>query len=557
MKSLRTCAVTAIVWICVFCGQSTADLIFGRPENLGATINSAGTEAGSMVSSDGLTLYFFNSNWDIEVSHRNTREEAWGPAALLPEPINSPAHEALSSISKDGLSLYFSDGVFHNVSPRPGGLGGGDLWVATRSTKNSPWFPPENLGPIVNSSAFEGGPSLSGDGLSLFFSSNRFGGSGSFDLWGTTRPNPDAAWGTPVNLGPQVNSPSGDVQPSISADGLILFFQSERAGRPDLWYATRRSVTDEFGPASPFDIDPLGHASQADIMPDITYDGSNIMFTSFNRTGGLGGWDLWQIPVIPIVDFDGNERVDIKDLLRLIESWGQEDSSVDIAPAPFGDGVVDAADLEILMSYWGREVYDPTLLALWKLDESEGDVAYDSAAENDGTVLGNPLWQPEDGHTYGALQFDGIDDLIIVKPVLNPEDGPFSVFAWIKGAAPGQVILSQEDGVNWLMADTEQGAFRTDISDPTKGARRGTAGGLPLISPAIITDGKWHHVGFVWDGSKRILYVDDLAVAEDSLSNLAGASAGLRIGANSNLEAGSFWSGLIDDVRIYNRVVKP
>ena len=59
------------------------------------------------------------------------------------------------------------------------------------------------------------------------------------------------------------------------------------------------------------------------------------------------------------------------------------------------------------------------------------------------------------------------------------------------------------------------------------------------------------------DGSSRILYVDDVVVAEDTLSGLTGASEGLRIGANSNLEAGSFWAGMIDDVRIYNRVVEP
>ena len=67
----------------------------------------------------------------------------------------------------------------------------------------------------------------------------------------------------------------------------------------------------------------------------------------------------------------------------------------------------------------------------------------------------------------------------------------------------------------------------------------------------------WHRVGFVWDGSNRILYIDDAAVIEDILPELVEASGGLRIGASSNLDAGRFWSGMIDDVRIYDRVVEP
>ncbi len=59
------------------------------------------------------------------------------------------------------------------------------------------------------------------------------------------------------------------------------------------------------------------------------------------------------------------------------------DPSFDMGPTPLGDGVVDAQDLEVLMSYWGTKVHDPHFLAHWMLDETDGDVAYNSAAEND------------------------------------------------------------------------------------------------------------------------------------------------------------------------------
>ena len=78
-------------------------------------------------------------------------------------------------------------------------------------------------------------------------------------------------------------------------------------------------------------------------------------------------------------------------------------------------------------------------------------------------------------------------------------------------------------------------------------------------SPSVITDGHWHHVGLIWDGARRILYVDEAEVARDEkpLGGLAASISGLYIGAGAKLAAGTFWSGLIDDVRIYNRAVKP
>jgi len=250
------------------------------------------------------------------------------------------------------------------------------------------------------------------------------------------------------------------------------------------------------------------------------------------------------------VDFNRDGIVDIQDLVRLIEHWGQDEPSVDIAPAPFGDGIVDVQDLEVLMRYWQQEVEDPTLVAHWKLDETEGSIAYDSAGVNDGILNGEPLWQPTGGILDGALTFDGIDDYISTPFVLNPADGKFSVFAWIKGGAPGQAILSQMGGARWLCADPSEGNLMTELKGTGRDATE-------LLSQTIITDGNWHRIGLVWDGSHRTLYVDDVAVAEDEQANLVGSNNDLYIGADMAMETGSFWSGLIDDVHIYNRVVTP
>ncbi len=195
----------------------------------------------------------------------------------------------------------------------------------------------------------------------------------------------------------------------------------------------------------------------------------------------------------------------------------------------------------------------PGLVSLWNLDETEGDIAYDSAGANDGTLYGEPLWQPAGGQKNGALQFDGIDDCVSVPFILDPADAVFSVFAWVKSGAPGQVIISQTGGVNWLWADPSEGKLQTSLSRP--------AGGRfvpqPLISETIITDGNWHRVGLTWDGSNKILYADGAEVARDTHAAIEGSAGGLYIGAGKNLEPGSFFSGLIDDVRIYDRAITP
>ena len=84
--------------------------------------------------------------------------------------------------------------------------------------------------PNVNTSAWDYDPSISADELELYIMSNRSGGYGGRDLWVTTRASVSDPWGTPVNLGPTVNTAYDDCCPDISADGLSLFFWSRRPG---------------------------------------------------------------------------------------------------------------------------------------------------------------------------------------------------------------------------------------------------------------------------------------------------------------------------------------
>lgn len=193
------------------------------------------------------------------------------------------------------------------------------------------------------------------------------------------------------------------------------------------------------------------------------------------------------------------------------------------------------------------------LIAHWKLDETEGLVAHDSASGLDGSLNGNPIWRPGDGRMAGAIELNGMADYVSTTFVLDPAAGRFSAFAWVRGGTPGQVVISQTAGANWLMADLLEGKLMTALSRHSIGRIKEP----PLASEFVITDGSWHRIGVVWNASERILYADDVEVARNEQPSLAGATGGLYFGAGMNLEQGSFFSGLIDDVRIYNLTVTP
>jgi sugar lactone lactonase YvrE len=247
----------------------------------------------------------------------------------------------------------------------------------------------------------------------------------------------------------------------------------------------------------------------------------------------------------PPVDLNADKKVNFRDLCMLAQYWHQEES-------PFGNHSVDYEYLAVLAEYW---LTDFRLVAHWKLDEAEGTIAYDSIGSNDGILNGDPNWQPTAGKVDGALKFNGIDNYINTDFVLNPVSGSFSAFAWVKGVVPGQAIISQANrsdgrfvhpGSTWLGTDPSDGRLLTNLMD---------AYFPPLESESVITDSQWHHVGLVYDldNFHRHLYVDGVEVAKDTdIVGGASSEGGLYIGAGKDLGVTSFFSGLIDDVRIYN-----
>jgi hypothetical protein len=171
------------------------DFAWSAPVNLGPDVNSIYNDAGPTVlaEDDGTTTLWFTvqdkpgglGGFDIYRSILGTDGTFSAPVNVTE--LNSPARDTRTTIRHDGKEMFIS-------SERPGGIASGpgasDLWVATRATRDDPWTTPENLGAVVNSTAFDGAPALSWDGKTLYFFSNRGGGQGGNDLYVTTRRHP-------------------------------------------------------------------------------------------------------------------------------------------------------------------------------------------------------------------------------------------------------------------------------------------------------------------------------------------------------------------------------
>ena len=231
------------------------------------------------------------------------------------------------SLTEDELELYFN-------SAR--GTGNPDIWVATRATPTSAWNIPLRVIQL-SSAANETTPEVSPDGLTIYFASDRIGGSVGYDIWKSTRPNRSSLWGTPVfvaelssvatdtaggtaddlhiaisytppNEAPQValsqrativdpwspivladelNTPSHEGSVLLSPDLHWIYFDSNRTGNMDLYGAYREDITQPFGPPMPL---PGVNSALEDADPWISPDGRHCMFVS-NRGGITQIWE--------------------------------------------------------------------------------------------------------------------------------------------------------------------------------------------------------------------------------------------------------------------------
>jgi hypothetical protein len=254
-------------------------------------LNTPAAEGCPMLSRDGLQLYFASNRpgglgeLDIWVAERAGPEEPFGTPVNLGAPINSPGNDFCPSPLRDGKGFLF-------VSNRPGGCGGTDIYL-TRSHPQNGWATPRNLGCTVNSSADEAGPVLvfaEAGPPALYFSSARPSELGGINLY---RSEKGRAWSFAApELVPGVNSDADDIQPYVRRDGRELVFASNRPGSQgfDIWSAGRDSSGDPW--STPVNLGPDINSPEGETRPSLSWDGKTLLFGS-NRPGVEGQTDLF------------------------------------------------------------------------------------------------------------------------------------------------------------------------------------------------------------------------------------------------------------------------
>ena len=159
----------------------------------------------------------------------------WGPTEWPEAYLNSPANDGQGWMSQNGLEFYF-------CSAREPSIGSDDIFVAKRRDRSERFAAPQWLPVPFNSRAQDFSPSLALDDRVLFFSSDRRGGLGEMDIFFSVRPNLEQPFSIPIRLDKPVNSEFSEGRPILSADGMTLYFDSNRTGghRASDWWCIRR-----------------------------------------------------------------------------------------------------------------------------------------------------------------------------------------------------------------------------------------------------------------------------------------------------------------------------
>lgn len=266
-----------------------------RPVNLGPNINTEADEYMPALTADYRTLVFTRrsprNNYtqrglpqeeDFYLARYDTMELAWGPAVHMPEPLNSNGNEGAQTLSHDGRVVIFTA---CGRSKEPTGC---DLYLSVLN--GGKWSRPRNLGAPVNSVYWESFPTLSIDGYTLYFASNRPGGYGGTDIWCCTLE--EGHWGEPRNLGPTINTRGNETAPYIHFDNRTLYFASDGhpgMGGSDLYLARRTSDTTWSTPQNlGYPINTPDDENNLIVAPD----GRTALFSS-NRPDGYGQQDIY------------------------------------------------------------------------------------------------------------------------------------------------------------------------------------------------------------------------------------------------------------------------
>lgn len=256
-----------------------------NPINVGAAVNTTADEYSPVVTADEKTIIFtrqINANEDFYHSTK-AADSVWQKATYLSPRINTPNfNEGSEAISPDGKYLFFTG------CNRPDGMGRCDIYVVQK--RGDDWDKPFNLGSPVNTSGWESQPSISPDGGTLYFVSNRAGGYGGYDIWKSRLSA--KGWGPPENLGPAVNTSYNEQSPFIHPDDSTLYFCSDGwpgMGGQDL-FVSRLSKDGKW--QEPENLGYPINSNGNETGLSLTANGDYAFFSS-NKLEGMGGFDIY------------------------------------------------------------------------------------------------------------------------------------------------------------------------------------------------------------------------------------------------------------------------
>lgn len=184
-----------------------------------SALNSSANDFAPTLQGNGRIMYFTSDRDGSQNIFSSVQGSGnWEQVREVGPALNTSRDEGGVSITPDGRWMVFTG------CERDDGLGDCDVYIA--EFVGGSWRNVKNLGPNVNTQFWESQPSISSDGLTLFFASDRPGGRGGTDIWMSTRPH-GGNWQPAVNLGRVVNSIGDDLAPHIAPDNSTLYFSSD------------------------------------------------------------------------------------------------------------------------------------------------------------------------------------------------------------------------------------------------------------------------------------------------------------------------------------------
>jgi hypothetical protein len=252
---------------------------FGAPERV-VGLDANLPTFGPAPSADGLTLFFSSilTTEDIFFATRSTRANGFATVTAVAGVNGADTEEGTPFISSDARSLFL-----FSTRPDPSAPGDRDLWIATRADESGAFSEPA-LVADVNSTDLEHLPRLTPDGLTLMFVSGRDTANLGSNIWQARRASLEQPFGVPIEL-PGVNSNARDEGFWLSADGLTIFFASNRVDQTDMdiWVASRSDVDSAFDEVQNVDV---VNTPDLELDPALTLDGFELFFAS-DRSGTM------------------------------------------------------------------------------------------------------------------------------------------------------------------------------------------------------------------------------------------------------------------------------